>query len=55
PVKAFYACKQKECQSVSTYVLKMKGYLDQMERPGYPMPLVLGVNLILTLLSKDYD
>ncbi|GKB80813.1 retrotransposon protein, putative, ty1-copia subclass [Tanacetum coccineum] len=44
-----------EGQSVSTYVLKMKAYLDQMERLGYPMPLVLGVNLILTLLSKDYD
>ncbi|GJS00996.1 retrotransposon protein, putative, ty1-copia subclass [Tanacetum coccineum] len=29
--------------------------LDQMERLGYPMPLVLGVNLILTSLSKDYD
>ncbi|GJU88752.1 zinc finger, CCHC-type containing protein [Tanacetum coccineum] len=26
-------------QSVSTYVLKMKAYLDQMERLGNPMPL----------------
>nr|GEV37259.1 retrotransposon protein, putative, Ty1-copia subclass [Tanacetum cinerariifolium] len=54
-IKAFHACKQEERQSVSTYVLKMKAYLDQMERLGYPMPLVLGVNLILTSLSKDYD
>ncbi|GJZ53879.1 retrotransposon protein, putative, ty1-copia subclass [Tanacetum coccineum] len=54
-VKAFHACKQKEGQSFSTYVLKMKAYLDQMERLGYPMPLVLGVNLILTSFSKDYD
>nr|GEX89363.1 zinc finger, CCHC-type [Tanacetum cinerariifolium] len=53
--KAFHACKKEEGQSVSTYVLKMKAYLDQMERLGYPMPLVLGVNIILTLLSKDYD
>ncbi|GJY03485.1 hypothetical protein Tco_0369425 [Tanacetum coccineum] len=30
-VKAFHACKQEEGQSVSTYVLKMKAYLDQME------------------------
>ncbi|GJT82694.1 retrovirus-related pol polyprotein from transposon TNT 1-94 [Tanacetum coccineum] len=45
----------REGQSVSTYVLKMKAYLDQMERLGYPMPLVLGVNMILTSLSKDYD
>ncbi|GJR87325.1 retrotransposon protein, putative, ty1-copia subclass [Tanacetum coccineum] len=33
----------------------MKAYLDQMDRLGYPIPLVLGVNLILTSLSKDYD
>ncbi|GJX05276.1 retrotransposon protein, putative, ty1-copia subclass [Tanacetum coccineum] len=39
-VKAFHACKQEEGQSVSTYVLRMKAYLDQMEPLGYPMPLV---------------
>ncbi|GJW08910.1 retrotransposon protein, putative, ty1-copia subclass [Tanacetum coccineum] len=44
-VKAFYACKQEEGQSVSTYVLKMKAYLDQMEYIGYPMPLVKSRNL----------
>nr|GFC21389.1 zinc finger, CCHC-type [Tanacetum cinerariifolium] len=54
-VKAFHACKQEESQFVSTYVLKMKGYLDQMDLLGYPMTLVLGVYLILTSLSKDYD
>ncbi|GKG31219.1 hypothetical protein Tco_0423707, partial [Tanacetum coccineum] len=36
-IKAFHACKQEEGQSVSTYVLKMKAYLDQMEHLGYPM------------------
>ncbi|GJV11326.1 hypothetical protein Tco_1352867 [Tanacetum coccineum] len=30
-VKAFHAYKQEERQSVSTYMLKMKAYLDQME------------------------
>ncbi|GJS53698.1 retrotransposon protein, putative, ty1-copia subclass [Tanacetum coccineum] len=35
----FHACKQEEGQSISTYVLKMKAYLDQMEHLGYPMPL----------------
>ncbi|GKC78709.1 retrotransposon protein, putative, ty1-copia subclass [Tanacetum coccineum] len=54
-VKAFHDCKQEEGQSVSTYVLKMKAYLDQIDHLGYPMPLVLGVNLILTSLSKDHD
>ncbi|GJZ48521.1 zinc finger, CCHC-type containing protein, partial [Tanacetum coccineum] len=44
-----------EDQSISTYMLKMKGYLDQMKHLGYPMPLVLGVNLLLSSLSKDYD
>ncbi|GKD03096.1 zinc finger, CCHC-type containing protein [Tanacetum coccineum] len=41
-IKAHHACKQEEGQYVSTYVLKMKAYLDQMERLGYPMPLILG-------------
>ena len=54
-IKAVHACKQEEGQSVSSYVLKMKGYLDQMERLGYAMPTVLGVSLILTSLSKQYD
>ncbi|GJY78689.1 putative RNA-directed DNA polymerase [Tanacetum coccineum] len=48
-------CLMLEGKYVSTYVLKMKAYLDQMERLGYPMPLVLGLNMILTSLSKDYD
>nr|GFA09186.1 hypothetical protein [Tanacetum cinerariifolium] len=46
---------QEEGKSVSTYMLKLKAYLDHMECLGYPMPLVLGVNMILTSLSKDYD
>ncbi|GKE64938.1 retrotransposon protein, putative, ty1-copia subclass, partial [Tanacetum coccineum] len=54
-IKAFHACKQEEGQFVSTYMLNMKAYLDQMEHLGYPMPLVFGVNMILTSLSKDYD
>ncbi|GKF98861.1 hypothetical protein Tco_0297644, partial [Tanacetum coccineum] len=54
-VKAFHACKQEKGQSVSTYVFMMKAYLDQIDRLGYPMPFFLGVNLILTLLSKNYD
>ncbi|GJQ89159.1 hypothetical protein Tco_0000298 [Tanacetum coccineum] len=50
-VNGFHACKQDEGQFVSTYVLKMKGYLDQMERLGYPMPLVL-LNAMLKLAEK---
>nr|GFA16955.1 zinc finger, CCHC-type [Tanacetum cinerariifolium] len=32
-----------EGQSVSSYVLKMKGYIDNLERLGHPMTLGLGV------------
>ncbi|GJS97467.1 hypothetical protein Tco_0804435 [Tanacetum coccineum] len=33
-VKALYACKQEDGQSISAYILKMKGYLDTLERLG---------------------
>ncbi|GKE47349.1 hypothetical protein Tco_1478607 [Tanacetum coccineum] len=54
-VKAFYACKQEECQLVSSYLLKMKGYLDALECLGYAMPKKLGASLILNSLNKNYD
>ncbi|GKC75837.1 hypothetical protein Tco_1126611 [Tanacetum coccineum] len=53
-VKAFHACKQKVGQSINAHVWKMKGFLDQLKRLGFPMPPVFGMNLILTSLSKDY-
>ncbi|GKD01569.1 hypothetical protein Tco_1171843, partial [Tanacetum coccineum] len=54
-VKAFYAYKQEDGQSVSLYLLKMKSYLDTLECLGYAMPKELGVSLILNSLNKDYD
>nr|GEU56347.1 zinc finger, CCHC-type [Tanacetum cinerariifolium] len=54
-VKAFLACKQEDGQSVSSYLLKMKSYLDSLERLGYEMPNELGVSLILNSLIKDYE
>ncbi|GKD90050.1 retrotransposon protein, putative, ty1-copia subclass [Tanacetum coccineum] len=54
-VKAFHACKQEDGQSVSSYLLKMKSYLDTLERLGNAMPNELGVSLILNSLNKDYD
>ncbi|GJT64069.1 zinc finger, CCHC-type containing protein [Tanacetum coccineum] len=54
-VREFYACKQEEGQSVSSYVLKMKSYIDNLERLGQPMSLRLVVSLILVSLSKEYD
>ncbi|GJS65629.1 hypothetical protein Tco_0680193, partial [Tanacetum coccineum] len=54
-IKAFHACKQEEGQSVSSYLLKMKSYLDTLERIGCAMPNELGVSLILNSLNKDSD
>nr|GEZ41724.1 zinc finger, CCHC-type [Tanacetum cinerariifolium] len=51
----FHSCKQEEGQLVSSYVLKMKGYIDNLERLWHPVTLVLGVSLILTGLRKKYD
>ncbi|GJR85590.1 hypothetical protein Tco_0209601 [Tanacetum coccineum] len=35
-VREFHTCKQEEGQSVSSHVLKMKGYIDNLERLGQP-------------------
>ncbi|GJS36781.1 zinc finger, CCHC-type containing protein [Tanacetum coccineum] len=51
----FHSCKQEEGQSVSSYVLKMKGYIDNLERLGHPVSLGLAVSLILISLRKEFD
>ncbi|GJY74752.1 retrotransposon protein, putative, ty1-copia subclass [Tanacetum coccineum] len=51
----FHSCKQEEGQSVSSYVLKMKGYIDNLERLGHPVTLGLAVSLILIGLRKEFD
>ncbi|GKD37162.1 hypothetical protein Tco_1257369 [Tanacetum coccineum] len=53
--KAFHDCKQEDGQLVSSDLLKMKSYLDTLERLGFPMPNELGVSLILNSLNKDYE
>ncbi|GJT57641.1 hypothetical protein Tco_0992695 [Tanacetum coccineum] len=48
----FHACKQEEGQSVSSYVLKMKGYIDNLERLGHPVTLGLAtVNELHAMLK----
>ncbi|GJW17468.1 zinc finger, CCHC-type containing protein [Tanacetum coccineum] len=54
-VKAFHACKQEDGQSVSSYLLKMKSYLDTLECLGFAMLKELGVSLIFNSFNKDYD
>nr|GEW10958.1 hypothetical protein [Tanacetum cinerariifolium] len=41
-MRDFHSCRQEEGQSVSSYVLKMKGYIDNLERLGHPVTLGLG-------------
>ncbi|GKD07508.1 retrotransposon protein, putative, ty1-copia subclass [Tanacetum coccineum] len=43
-VRGFYACKPEEGQSVSSYVLKMKSYIDNLERLGHAMNQNLAKN-----------
>ncbi|GKB84388.1 hypothetical protein Tco_0956660 [Tanacetum coccineum] len=54
-VRKFHACKQEEGQSVSSYILKMKSYIDNLERLGHAMTKNLSVSLILVSLRKEYD
>ncbi|GKA77561.1 retrotransposon protein, putative, ty1-copia subclass [Tanacetum coccineum] len=54
-MRDFHSCKQEEGQSVSSYVLKMKGYIDNLERLGHPVTLGLAVSLILIGLRKEFD
>nr|GEZ15853.1 retrotransposon protein, putative, Ty1-copia subclass [Tanacetum cinerariifolium] len=54
-MRDFHSCKQEEGQSVSSYVLKMKCYIENLERLGHPVTLGLGVSLILIGLRKEYD
>nr|GEX75676.1 hypothetical protein [Tanacetum cinerariifolium] len=51
----FHSCKQEEGQSVSSYVLKIKGYINNLERLGHPVTPGLGVSLILIGLHTEFD
>ena len=53
--RAFHSCKMEEGQSVSSYVLKMKGYIEQLERLGSPVDNRLAISFILNSLTKAYD
>ncbi|XP_071694321.1 uncharacterized protein [Rutidosis leptorrhynchoides] len=54
-VIALHACKMAEGTSVSSYVLKMKSYIDQLERLGSSIGPELAIDLILNSLPKSYD
>ncbi|KAJ9548848.1 hypothetical protein OSB04_021391 [Centaurea solstitialis] len=52
--KAFIECKMVKGTSVSDHVMKMKRYLDHLERLGHPVPLQLATDTILNSLSEYY-
>nr|GFB77971.1 zinc finger, CCHC-type [Tanacetum cinerariifolium] len=54
-VREFHTSKQEEGQSLSSHVLKMKGYIKNLERLGQPVGQNLAVSLILVSLNKDFD
>ncbi|GJS17965.1 hypothetical protein Tco_0412437 [Tanacetum coccineum] len=37
-IQTFHACKHEEGKPVGAYVLKMKDYVEQLERLGYVLP-----------------
>nr|GEZ53610.1 hypothetical protein [Tanacetum cinerariifolium] len=41
-MQEFHSCKHEEGQSISSYVLKMKSYIDNLERLGDPMSIGIG-------------
>nr|GEU61464.1 hypothetical protein [Tanacetum cinerariifolium] len=54
-VREFHASKQEEGQSVSSYVLKINSYIDNLERLNHAMTQNLAVSLILVSLINEYD
>nr|GEV88974.1 hypothetical protein [Tanacetum cinerariifolium] len=53
-IQTFHACKYKAGKPVVVYVLKMKGYVEQLECLGYMLPQDLSVGLILNVLNSDF-
>ncbi|GKF61873.1 hypothetical protein Tco_0181927, partial [Tanacetum coccineum] len=54
-VRDFHSYKQEEWQSLISYVLKMKSYINNLKRLGHSVALNLGVSLILISLRKKFD
>nr|GEW89812.1 hypothetical protein [Tanacetum cinerariifolium] len=54
PMKSSSSCKPEEGQSVSSHVLKMKGYIDNMERLGQPVGQNLAEGFKKTKKNKSH-
>ncbi|GJR72520.1 retrotransposon protein, putative, ty1-copia subclass [Tanacetum coccineum] len=53
-IQTFHACKQEEGKLVGAYVLKMKDYIEQLERLGYVLSQDISVGLILNGLTSNF-
>ncbi|GJR46359.1 retrotransposon protein, putative, ty1-copia subclass [Tanacetum coccineum] len=53
-IQTFHACNQEEGKRVAAYVLRMKEYMDQLERLGYMPPQDLSVGLILNGITSNF-
>ncbi|GJX06812.1 hypothetical protein Tco_0194744 [Tanacetum coccineum] len=53
-IQMFHACKQEEGQSISSFFLKIKIYVEQLVRLGYVLPQDTRVGLILNGLTNDF-
>ncbi|KAK9087258.1 hypothetical protein Syun_029652 [Stephania yunnanensis] len=54
-VKNLHSCKMTEGASINPHVLKMKGYVNQLDRLGFPISKELATDLILNLLPENHS
>ncbi|XP_076906357.1 uncharacterized protein LOC143562453 [Bidens hawaiensis] len=54
-VRALHACHMEETQSVSSYAIKMKSHIDQLEWLNCPISKELATDLILNGLTKRFE
>ncbi|GJY46448.1 retrotransposon protein, putative, ty1-copia subclass [Tanacetum coccineum] len=53
-IQTFHSCKLEDGKPVGAYVLKIKDYVEQLERLGYVLPQDLSVGLILNGLTSNF-
>ena len=53
--KALHECKMAEGASVSSHVIKMIGYIENLERLGFPYNQDLAIDIILQFLPPSYS
>ena len=52
--KALHSCKMAEGASVSAHVLKMKGYIEHLDKLKFPLSQELATDLLLNSLPDSY-